>query len=1500
MRLLPTSDQLSPPAQKLEKNSETSNKDVSPRRQESRPCPDDKETTSDPGLSLKNIPSSPPNLAGNNNNDISSNNNNDTGDRAIVHRKRRRRIRCHDCAGCLASDCGKCEYCKDKPKFGGPGRKRQACVHRKCKKLLDESGSLTKFSHASPPSKSIISIVSTPKTNSIITSARRQGEKSKKMPKRKRSIDFQKNLNKRKNKAKKNNAHQGKQRSNNPSEENYLLYHQIAIVSSRLEQVYGNAGPGMFPWKTSVLGTVIGLVCAQNTTNSFSAIMYNNLISLCPDPTGNEADWERLSHKSPADLQVALSHGPFYRLKSRIILKLLNRVRVEIGAVTLEPLLDPKVWPDERVRSFLMSFTGIGAKTTSCIMLYRLQRLDFAVDTNILKIGCRLGWFASLGITPDQALPNIARKEIAIRSQNIVRTQQSHSSKVRSPGSNNVDAAGVSAVQHDQEHLAPENSIATDIENLSARIYGKQNSTSSEYPHALRIRKKSKVNALAASPPLKRHAKIVQAYVQKCLKRHKHSFHKWSVLYQAHLRLIAHGEVFCHSRRPLCGTCPLSSMCSFAKTYPSYLKNPPNNSVAELSCTLSVHRVLSTVAITYGGVQRPVEPYMCNPDEVAEAASWGGKFDSRLVQMVMHVISRRENMVEGRLFISPWLAFQGVFPMRGTYFLQNELFEVEGMCQAPASALSAEPSIVHLARSMPVIFRPRPMAHVSRIFRSGFVCGRRFKFPRQLRSYGKHFQGRLAHSANAYELAQRQGITQCDHQDIIDAMNRMIHILENKKREEDWKRTRHSRKKSNSPTKRKSAKTKNKGWIQRQTQVNLTEKQILETDPKQNTLIHVKNIQIHRIIMQFCREMVLGLANFVVSGCCGGLICSCFQFDSMSVCTIQCGKCMIKYHLKCAGLSEEEAILIEKKGMNLHRGIFICSFCRIKDQTTVMNIREPNTKQADESISLSESVSDVSAMGLEEDIESFDDWLNLHYSTRRKAWENESTARREISRQSHASKISVLSNKKRVRRKRCKVCSACVRDSDCGECKYCIDKVKFGGPGRQKQACILRKCLQPVLPNTSYISSRTASSASIASSSSSDSNGSDTSSINEFSGSSFTPDALDANIISQTGFTPSNFTQVGWWMKEAHAIGLTKSIRSTRLKALIRRSIEKCLSSDIISLNESVLASHQELRKLQKYVNRISFLEWAQVHNSTSDLPLIRGNAQKHHFLVRLNEEMVIIAEDNALKKSSGKQSDGKHSKNKVKKSGGSHQGHTDFLIDIDHNVISEMYPALCRKYESSRGMKEIHDVLQMSEWDSVRADECLMRRGSLRSIKSDASTKSSSAIFSSPKSWQCRDCTFINSAVEIKCTLCDCPSTILPPCSEYTQSYISHVLVATRNAEIESQCFICHDGGELITCSVRNCRKVYHPVCAGLDPTQIQRLRKQKWYCPRHYCDPCNRGTGKKWVPADGGECFLCPTSSRCLEHASWIPYFDVDLGSGVGIRALCNSCKVQWSKTN
>lgn len=51
----------------------------------------------------------------------------------------------------------------------------------------------------------------------------------------------------------------------------------------------------------------------------------------------------------------------------------------------------------------------------------------------------------------------------------------------------------------------------------------------------------------------------------------------------------------------------------------------------------------------------------------------------------------------------------------------------------------------------------------------------------------------------------------------------------------------------------------------------------------------------------------------------------------------------------------------------------------------------------------------------------------------------------------------------RRRRTRCRKCEACLR-TECGECHFCKDMKKFGGPGRMKQSCIMRQCIAVSVP----------------------------------------------------------------------------------------------------------------------------------------------------------------------------------------------------------------------------------------------------------------------------------------------------------------------------------------------------------------------------------------------------------------------------------------------------
>ena len=77
----------------------------------------------------------------------------------------------------------------------------------------------------------------------------------------------------------------------NPRDEGLL--DKILEMGSRFTRVYGELPAAFLPWETSLIGTVVGLICAQNTRNEWSSIMYSNLTCLFPGDD-NEPDWEKI------------------------------------------------------------------------------------------------------------------------------------------------------------------------------------------------------------------------------------------------------------------------------------------------------------------------------------------------------------------------------------------------------------------------------------------------------------------------------------------------------------------------------------------------------------------------------------------------------------------------------------------------------------------------------------------------------------------------------------------------------------------------------------------------------------------------------------------------------------------------------------------------------------------------------------------------------------------------------------------------------------------------------------------------------------------------------------------------------------------------------------------------------------------------------------------------------------------------------------------------------
>lgn len=65
---------------------------------------------------------------------------------------------------------------------------------------------------------------------------------------------------------------------------------------------------------------------------------------------------------------------------------------------------------------------------------------------------------------------------------------------------------------------------------------------------------------------------------------------------------------------------------------------------------------------------------------------------------------------------------------------------------------------------------------------------------------------------------------------------------------------------------------------------------------------------------------------------------------------------------------------------------------------------------------------------------------------------------------------------------------------------------------------------------------------------------------------------------------------------------------------------------------------------------------------------------------------------------------------------------------------------------------------------------------------------------------------------------------------------------------DVDDNCFICGESGEVLLCDYPLCRKVYHQVCVlkifpcpnAFDLAHQQLAHNNEWWCPRHYCLDC------------------------------------------------------------
>lgn len=174
-----------------------------------------------------------------------------------------------------------------------------------------------------------------------------------------------------------------------PTPEEAKLAHKILIklhgARTRPEKVVASsdrAGCGDSP---SVLDALVRTILSQNTSDTNSTRAKRSMDQVY----GGSDEWDAIVAGGQAKLQDAIKSGGLSVVKSKVIINILQQAKEKYGRYSLDHLQEAST---EDAMQELISFQGVGPKTASCVLLFCLQREDFAVDTHVHRITGLLGW----------------------------------------------------------------------------------------------------------------------------------------------------------------------------------------------------------------------------------------------------------------------------------------------------------------------------------------------------------------------------------------------------------------------------------------------------------------------------------------------------------------------------------------------------------------------------------------------------------------------------------------------------------------------------------------------------------------------------------------------------------------------------------------------------------------------------------------------------------------------------------------------------------------------------------------------------------------------------------------------------------------------------------------------------------------------------------------------------------------------------------------------------
>ncbi len=153
---------------------------------------------------------------------------------------------------------------------------------------------------------------------------------------------------------------------------------RLRLVNERLNLAFG------FPEWRNPLPAVDELVSTFLSQNTNDVNRDKAFAAICE----RYADWDEVCEADPDEFMQVIRVAGLANQKGPNIQTALRRIREERGEINLEWLRE---LPVEDAREWLLSFRGVGRKTSAIVLLFSLGMPAFPVDTHIYRVSGRIG-----------------------------------------------------------------------------------------------------------------------------------------------------------------------------------------------------------------------------------------------------------------------------------------------------------------------------------------------------------------------------------------------------------------------------------------------------------------------------------------------------------------------------------------------------------------------------------------------------------------------------------------------------------------------------------------------------------------------------------------------------------------------------------------------------------------------------------------------------------------------------------------------------------------------------------------------------------------------------------------------------------------------------------------------------------------------------------------------------------------------------------------------------